>query len=147
MRNVEILRSLIKAYKNICELDHEGLSLLHIAAEAGHIKVVQELLDGGINVNIKSIHGLSALCYAVNEGYTSIIELLLDNGATNEDSRSADIYWMASLLSCSPNVAICRLLNDRGISDWTERIRSSFQIQFVPHFAVHPDRNSSTERN
>ena len=139
MRNAEILRVLIKACKNICEFDHEGLSLLHIAANAGHIKVVQELLNGGINVNIKSREGLSALCYAVNEGRTSIVELLLDNGATNVDSGSENIHWMASLLACAPNVAICRLLDNRGINNWTEKIKASFRIRFVPHFADCPD--------
>lgn len=144
MRNAEILRILIKACKNIYEFDHEGLSLLHIAANAGHIKVVQELLNGGINVNIKSGDGLPALSYAVKGGNTSLVEFLLDNGATNVDSGSGEKYWMASLLACAPNVAICRLLNDRGINDWTERSRNSFHIPFVPHLAVHPDDQLST---
>ena len=143
MRNSEILRSLIKACKNICEFDHDGLSLLHIAADAGHIKVVQELLNGGINVNIKSREGRSALCYAVSRGHSSIVELLLDNGATNVDSGFENIYWMASLLACAPNVAICRLLDERGINNWTERIEASFGIRFVPHLADCTDNLST----
>jgi ankyrin repeat protein len=138
---------LISACKNISEFDHEGLSLLHIAANAGHIKVVQELLDGGINVNIKSRGGLPALCYAVKSGHTSLVEFLLDNGATNVDSGPGEKYWTSSLLACAPNMAICRSLNDRGINDWTERIRSWFHIPFIPHFAVRQDIQLSTGKS
>ncbi|PMD27142.1 ankyrin, partial [Hyaloscypha hepaticicola] len=98
--------------------------LLHIAANAGHVKVVKELLDGGMNVNIKCREGLPALCYAVNRGHTSIVEFLLDNGATTEGCGPANKHWLASLLSCARNVAICRILDDRGINDWTERSQS-----------------------
>jgi ankyrin repeat protein len=136
VRDAGILRSLINACKNISEFDHKGLSLLHIAANAGHVKVVKELLDGGLDVNIKSSDGISALYYAVEKGYTSIVELLLDNGATNDLKNS--------LLSCAPNVAICRLLNDRDINDWAQRIRDSFCVPFVPHFADCPDGRLST---
>jgi ankyrin repeat protein len=135
VRDVRILRSLINACKNISEFDHKGLSLLHIAAVDGHIMVVQELLDGGMNVNIKCRDGLTALCYAVMEEHTSLVEFLLDNGATNVDSGSENIHWKASLLACAPNVVICRLLDDRGINNWTEKIEASFRIRFVPHLA------------
>ena len=147
MRNVEILRSLLKACKNISEFDHKGLSLLHIAAEAGHLKVVKELLDGGININIKCHAGLPALCYAVNRGHTSIVEFLLDNGATTEGCGPANTHWLASLLSCAPNVAICRILDDRGINDWTERSQSSFIIRYVPHLAVYFNRENDTKKS
>jgi ankyrin repeat protein len=106
--------------------------------------VVKELLDGGININIKCRARLPALCYAVHWGYTSIVEFLLDNGATTEGCGPANTHWLASLLSCAPNVAICRILDDRGINDWTERRQSSFHIRYVPHLAVNPSRQLYT---
>jgi ankyrin repeat protein len=137
VRDIEILRSLLKACNNISEFDHKGLSLLHIAADEGHLKVVKELLDRGININIKCRAGLPALCYAVNTGHTSIVEFLLDNGATTEGCRPANTHWMASPLFCAGNVAICKILDDRGINDWTVRSQCSYYIRFVPHLAAY----------
>jgi ankyrin repeat protein len=134
VRDVGVLRSIIKTCSNLSELDFKGLSLLHLAASYGHAKVTRELLDGGIDVNIMSREQLPALCYAVIEGHTSIVELLLENDASTEACRPDQGHYMASLLSCAPNVAICRLLNDRGISDWTERTQCSFRGPFVPSF-------------
>ena len=134
-RDTEILRKLIKACKNISEFDFEGLNLLHLASNSGQIEVVRELVNGGIDVNIQSRERLTTLCYAVSTGRTSIVELLLENGAKMENCCSASEHWMASLLSSVPNVAICRLLDDQGINDWTERTTCSFPSRFfVPHF-------------
>jgi ankyrin repeat protein len=135
-RDTEILRSLIKACKNLSELDFKGLGLLHLASDSGHIKVVRELIEGGLNVNIQSRDRLTALCYAVSAGHTSIVELLLDNGAKNDSCPSSE-NWKASLLFCAPNVATCILLDDRGIGDWTERTQCSFQSRFVPGFTSY----------
>ncbi|KAH8748379.1 ankyrin repeat-containing domain protein [Hyaloscypha sp. PMI_1271] len=70
-RDLGILRKLIKACKNLSELDFEGMSLLHLASGFGHTKVVKELIDGGINVNILSKGRLVPLCQAVSKGHTS----------------------------------------------------------------------------
>jgi ankyrin repeat protein len=143
VRDVGILKNLIKTCRNLSELDFDGLSLLHLAANSGLVKVARELLDGGIDVNIKSREGVTALCHAVNAGHTSIVELLLDNDATTKDCP-AEKHYMASLLSCAPNIAICRLLADRGLNDWTERTECSFRSPFVPGFTDPRSRQSTT---
>lgn len=138
VRDIEILRKLIKACKNLGELDSKGLSLLHLASDSGHIKIVKELIDGGLDVNIRSTDGVPALSHAVDAGHTSIVELLLDNGAKIDELRSQTQYYMSSLASRVSNVATCRLLDERGISDWTEKTECIFYAPFVPGFTTTP---------
>jgi ankyrin repeat protein len=134
-RDVEVLKELISTCKNLSQLDTNGLSLLHLACEHGHLKVVQELLDGGMNINIKSRQRNTALSYAVTGGHTSIVELLLENGATVE-TRIGHRYWRACLLNQVSNVTICKLLEDRGVNDWTERTSCTVPSIFIPDFST-----------
>src|SRR5208282_5094328 len=54
---------------------------LMIASQAGKIKIVQALLDKGVDVNVKGHSGTTALMYASREGRKEIVELLLGKGA------------------------------------------------------------------
>jgi ankyrin repeat protein len=142
-RDVEVFRKLISNCKYLTELDFSGLSLLHLASTFGHLKVVRELLNGGIDVNIECRNQTTALSYAVSGGHTAIVELLLDSNATTKVDCS--VQWRASLLSRATNITICRLLNDRGINDWTEKTLCSFHTVFIPHFSTsRPGSNDST---
>ena len=123
------------------------MSLLHLASGFGHTKVVKELIDGGINVNILSKGRLVPLYQAVSKGHTSTVELLLDSGAKMDDCGSARDYEMASLVSQVPNVAICRLLDERGISNWNERTDCTFYGKFVPGFTTTPLQNMGAWRS
>jgi ankyrin repeat protein len=134
-RDLKVFKKLISNCKNLSELDIKGLSLLHLACDYGHLKVVRELLDSGIDVNIESRDGTTALSYAVAHGHTSIVELLLENGATVQaDIASRD--WKTCLLNRVSNATICRLLDDRGINDWTERSSCTFESIYIPDFST-----------
>jgi ankyrin repeat protein len=98
--------------------------------------VVRELLDGGIDVNIESRDRITALPCAIYSGHTSIVELLLDSNATTKVDYSVKENWRVSLLSQVANITICRLLNDRGINDWTEKTQCSVYTMFIPHFST-----------
>jgi hypothetical protein len=135
-RDVEILGKLISDCKDLTELDFRGISLLHLASKFGQLKVVQELLNGGIDVNIECRDRITALSYAVSGGHTAIVELLLDSNATTKVDCNVKENWRASLLSQATNITICRLLNDRGINDWTEKTVCSLHTVFIPHFST-----------
>lgn len=134
-RDVEVLKELISTCKNLSELDVKGLSLLHLACEYGHLKVVRELLEGSIDINIKSRERITALPHAVKCGHISIVELLLENGATVE-AGIVNRPWRACLLNQVSNVAICKLLDDRGVNDWTERTSCEVESIFIPDFST-----------
>jgi ankyrin repeat protein len=52
-----------------------------IAAEKGHTKIVQLLLEKGADVNAKNKYGETALMYAAENGHTETVQLLLEKGA------------------------------------------------------------------
>jgi ankyrin repeat protein len=64
-----------------------------------------------------------------------------------DDCGSARDYEMASLVSQVPNVAICRLLDERGISNWNERTDCTFYGKFVPGFTTTPLQNMGAWRS
>jgi uncharacterized protein len=52
-----------------------------VASRAGHIKVVQWLLDEGAAINENDDFGLTALALACSLGHPSVVTLLLKRGA------------------------------------------------------------------
>jgi ankyrin repeat protein len=144
-RDLKVLKQLISNCKNLSELDINGLSLLHLACDYGHLKVVRELLDGGIDVNIESRERATALSCAVAHGHTSIVELLLENGATVQ-AGVASRNWKTCLLNQVSNATICRLLDDRGVNDWTERSSCTFQSIFIPDFSTSQPIGQNRDR-
>lgn len=55
--------------------------LLHTSSTNGHEKIVEFLLDRGIDVNIKDPTGATPLLHATKKNRISIMEMLLENGA------------------------------------------------------------------
>jgi ankyrin repeat protein len=58
-----------------------GMTALIWAADAGHARVVERLVQAGARVNAQNKDGTAALCFAALRNYTGVIELLLDAGA------------------------------------------------------------------
>lgn len=79
------------------ELDNEGLSLLHWAADRGSPDVLSALLSHGADVNVKDAEGQTPLHYAVSCGHLHCIKILLDNGAdvNLKDNDGSDVISLA----------------------------------------------------
>lgn len=71
-----------------------GMTGLHYAARAGHIEVVDVLLDGGADIDQVSGDGASALVIALLNGHFDLAMVLIEHGAdpnllTHDDGVSA----------------------------------------------------------
>ena len=62
---------------------------VYLAAEAGHLKVVQLLLEAGADKNAASADGTTALMLAALTGHFKMVRLLLEAGADKNVSTSA----------------------------------------------------------
>jgi ankyrin repeat protein len=58
-----------------------GFTPLHFAAEAGHLDIVQYLLDHGADVNAREPSGFTPLHLASLAGHAAVVQTLLEKGA------------------------------------------------------------------
>ena len=59
-------------------VDKQGKSLLHIAAEHGHLELFKYFLSQGLNIKYKDIERNNAFYYACIGGNEEIINIILD---------------------------------------------------------------------
>ena len=108
----------------------DGATPVLIAAQNGHLTVVQALLEAGASVNQANSNGFTPLSVAAQEGHLKVVQALLEAGA---DTRLADIYgWTALDLSVhgrfsstDPAVAQCLVrhlvrLGDNSFKLWCD---------------------------
>lgn len=58
-----------------------GLTALMIGARAGHIEVVEILIDAGADIDLQNQRGRTALMFASSRGHLDILKLLVSKGA------------------------------------------------------------------
>lgn len=65
-----------------CSTQHwnNGANILHYAARTGDLNRVQELLDHGADINVKTKNGMSVLRYAVRSGSLELVQWLFELG-------------------------------------------------------------------
>jgi len=62
-------------------VDGEDNTLLHVAAAEGHVFIIKQLIEGGVDVDVVDGKGLTPLYYAIKEEHMEIVRFLLRAGA------------------------------------------------------------------
>ncbi|TKS67349.1 BRCA1-associated RING domain protein 1 [Collichthys lucidus] len=65
----------------VMKRNHKGETLLHLAAIKGDVEAVKELLDQGVDPNLKDNAGWTPLHEACNLGHLAVVEVLVSSGA------------------------------------------------------------------
>ncbi|KAI1373490.1 ankyrin repeat-containing domain protein [Hypoxylon crocopeplum] len=124
------------------EADDDGwIGGLHIAARRGNDRIVEILLEQGVDCNEKDSDGRTPLMHAVIEGNDTVVRLLLAHdagvGLVDKDARSA-LHWAA----LHQREALLRVLVDRCGDDEAGRIAIDAYDDsgWTPlHIAIHQD--------
>ncbi|KAF4944207.1 hypothetical protein FSARC_14737 [Fusarium sarcochroum] len=86
---------------------------LHLAANFGLARVVQDMLEDGLESDPRDSNGRTPLSYAANHGHESVVSLLLDNGA-KVDTLDDDGQTPLSFAAEHGHRAVTQLLVDKG---------------------------------
>ncbi len=62
--------------------EKNGIAALHLAAQNGHLGIVNVLIEAGVNVNVKTKSGITALCFAAQNGHYEIVKALCSHQET-----------------------------------------------------------------
>lgn len=114
---VQMVADLLAADAPPDSLNLKHQTPLMIAAESGHAKIVELLIDKGAKT--KDIDGVAPLCQAAFYGHEKIVDLLLKGGAdpneTTKDGKNALHHaTMSSYLSDQSAARICQQLHQAG---------------------------------
>ena len=93
-----------------------GLAI-HTAASLGLTQVVQLLLEGGADIEVRTYTvqvGGTPLDTAACYGYTEVVRLLLEKGANIETTRSDTGSIPLDSAACNGHTDVVRLLLDKG---------------------------------
>ncbi|XP_048488932.1 tyrosine-protein kinase HTK16 isoform X1 [Plutella xylostella] len=69
--------------------NQDGQTAVHIAAKAGHDKILEKLIDSGATVNVRDSFGYTPLHYTCQNNLPSTTELLVTRGHANYQMRHA----------------------------------------------------------
>ena len=94
--------------------DEDGNTGLHLAAERGHTDVVKELLDAGVDVNIRGCDNWTPLIAAAMMGKERSVQLLVEAGA-DLTSRQDDGDSALHRAAAGRHDAVIKILLEKGI--------------------------------
>ena len=79
------VQSLIQMGLNLsATTDRRGYMPIHLAAEAGHIDIVQLLLEAGVDVNARTTYGWTPLKIAVQNKHIEMADYLISKGGVRQ---------------------------------------------------------------
>ena len=111
--NLELVRQLIQRDKSVVNSDWSGFSPIHLAVEANRPRILEELLDHGASLEVRTPTGnggLTPLLQAAHKGVDAITEVLLHHGARIEETDSVDGNTALSLAATEGNSSTVALL-------------------------------------
>ena len=121
----ETLRILIDNKADLSCVDEDGRTLMHCAAEYGHVDILELLKEHSLDVNSPCHHGMTPLHSACRMGKDHAAEFLIDNGA---DCAAKDKFGRTPFMVALQygNTYLMNVLRDKGSN---REIDTAYNIQ------------------
>lgn len=95
--DIKAVKAWVKSKPDISVINQEGRSVLIAAVLTRNHKIVQEILDSEVNVNLRDYYGKTALDYAVDHGCRKMIMPLI--WANAKVTTAANELWVKQIVS------------------------------------------------
>jgi len=116
-RFTKLVEKLVTFKKVINDTDSNRNTALHYAVNGIHVqKIINILIDSGININARNKHGQTAFFNAVASRDTEIVKLMLGTGAYVDVEDDKGLTLLNHAINCNCPVIIIRLLIRCGIN-------------------------------
>ncbi|KAG9484950.1 hypothetical protein GDO78_008192 [Eleutherodactylus coqui] len=92
-----------------------GLNALHLASKEGHVEIVSELIQRGVDVDAATKKGNTALHIASLAGQTEVVRVLVTNGA-NVNAQSQNGFTPLYMAAQENHLEVVKFLLDNGAS-------------------------------
>ena len=129
--DTKLMGWMIKKYNlDINQVENEGKTALHIAAQQGNFNNVKLLVKRGISINQRDKNGTTALMLAAKNGHTEVITFLLNHGAKIKDKdklNNTALFYAAGY----SNVKTTQLILRHGANLYHKNITGQTPIQFA----------------
>ena len=101
-------------------------TILHVAAQFGHFKIVQYLIEKGANIEVQNEFHYSPLHFACLKGSLSIVQYLIEKGA-NIEAKGEDQRTPLHSACCSGHLPVIQYLIEKGAN-----IEAKDYMQWTP---------------
>jgi len=82
--DLDKVKDFIESQGTNVNVDIDGRSPLHYAADYGQTEVLQYLVSKGANINTKDKHGISVILAAIWEGHIDCVKFLIQKGCPKD---------------------------------------------------------------
>jgi hypothetical protein len=146
LRDIKALRDVLVALPTVAPVNDSANRLIHAAAKAGHVDVIEELLNSGADPNMPEGDriededrilyqpGYVPLHYAARAGHKKAIDFLLARGAV----PTAEDYWGGTPLHAARTAEIAEALLKAGANPNADCSLRHFDETLNWHFVASP---------
>ena len=123
IRNITLL---IELGANVLKRGIGGDSVLHLAAQNGHMEAIRPLLEHGVSVQ-RYTEGTTPLMLAAGNGHLETIKLLLKNGASLHSRDDKDLWTPLHYAAVKNQTDVVKFLLQNGVDlfaqgGWNETV-------------------------
>ena len=108
--DINKIRDLIKAGADVNVANTNGVTLLWLASEKGHVEVIKVLLEAKADVNAAHTNGVTSLWMASQNGHTEVVNVLLKAKADVNAARNTNGVTPLLIASKNGHVEVVKVL-------------------------------------